>query len=291
MSDNQVSSRPSPGSLSAMETRVGTRPGSRVSLGLWLLITAHALQHARAEISCGSCPSPVQLHREELQLAPGLRSDPAEEAVAVREARVTGRESGMLATSGPNFSLDEVKPAGSESGVAEDAAPWRAKRSAPDFSEFSDSDWTGRTAQLDSHKAGRSEFGWNRQDERGNTRQDEPRLNSSTFALTGDSAHNHAVVYWTGQNSSVSSVPFLSVRINSSQRTLCAAVNRCTSSYRCALTHAARPEQHRDLRAPNLSATSSTSYFLSSTIDSAAFFARSLSAGGLKGAIRLNILF
>ncbi|XP_032419731.1 VPS10 domain-containing receptor SorCS3 [Xiphophorus hellerii] len=186
-----------------METRVGTRPGSRVSLGLWLLITAHALQHARAEISCGSCPSPVQLHREELQLAPGLRSDPAEEAVAVREPRVTGRESGMLATSGPNFSLDEVKPAGSESGVAEDAAPWRAKRSAPDLSEFSDSDWTGRTAQLDSHKAGRSEFGWNRQDERGNTRQDEPRLNSSTFALTGDSAHNHAVVYWTGQNSSV----------------------------------------------------------------------------------------
>uniref|UniRef100_A0A3Q2PKW1 Sortilin related VPS10 domain containing receptor 3 n=1 Tax=Fundulus heteroclitus TaxID=8078 RepID=A0A3Q2PKW1_FUNHE len=184
-----------------METRAGSRPGSRVSLGLWLMFAAHALQNARAEISSGSCPSPVQLHRGEQQLQPGVRSDPAEEMAEVREPGVIDQESGMLGTSGPNLSF-EVKTAGSVSGLAEDAALGRAKRSAPDFNEFSDSDWTGRTAQLDSQKPGRSEFGWAREDGRGNTRQDEP-ISSSTFALTGDSAHNHAVVYWTGQNSSV----------------------------------------------------------------------------------------
>ncbi|XP_062390087.1 VPS10 domain-containing receptor SorCS1-like [Sardina pilchardus] len=36
-----------------------------------------------------------------------------------------------------------------------------------------------------------------------NSRQDELKLTSSTFALTGDSAHNQAMVHWSGQNSSV----------------------------------------------------------------------------------------
>ncbi|XP_034444326.1 VPS10 domain-containing receptor SorCS1 isoform X4 [Hippoglossus hippoglossus] len=34
-------------------------------------------------------------------------------------------------------------------------------------------------------------------------RQEELKLNSSTFALTGDSSHNQAMVHWSGQNSSV----------------------------------------------------------------------------------------
>uniref|UniRef100_A0A4W6CS00 Sortilin related VPS10 domain containing receptor 3 n=1 Tax=Lates calcarifer TaxID=8187 RepID=A0A4W6CS00_LATCA len=96
----------------------------------------------------------------------------------------------------------------------EDAALRRAKRSGPEFAEFSEGRWTGRTgvdagapedrgSLLDGQKQGRSEFRWNRDEGRGNTRQEEPKLTSSTFALTGDSAHNHAVVYWSGQNSSV----------------------------------------------------------------------------------------
>ena len=102
-----------------------------------------------------------------------------------------------------------------EPELGEDAALRRARRSGPEFAEFSESRRTGRTgvdagapdgrgSLFDGQKQGRSDFGWNRNDGRGNTRQDEPKIASSTFALTGDSAHNHAVVYWSGQNSSVS---------------------------------------------------------------------------------------
>lgn len=57
---------------------------------------------------------------------------------------------------------------------------------------------------FDGHKQGRSGLGWNRGEAGGNNRRDEPKLIGTTFSLSGDSAHNHAVVYWSGQNSSVS---------------------------------------------------------------------------------------
>ncbi|XP_069573879.1 VPS10 domain-containing receptor SorCS1-like isoform X2 [Brachyistius frenatus] len=50
----------------------------------------------------------------------------------------------------------------------------------------------------------RSELRWNGEERRAaGPRQEELKLNSSTFALTGDSSHNQAMVHWSGQNSSV----------------------------------------------------------------------------------------
>lgn len=209
------------------------------------MIAAHTLQNVKAEITCASCPSPVQLHLEELQL--GMRTDPTEEPSPLKHIRAEfrelgfgdqnigvddddDRETGVSTEDAPqDISLDGVitqknnTPESSEksrrggdkegeSELGEDAALRRAKRSGPEFAEFSESGRSGvnaatsddRGSLLDGHKQSRSEYRWNRDEGRGNNRQDEPKLTSSTFALTGDSAHNHAVVYWSGQNSSVS---------------------------------------------------------------------------------------
>nr|XP_019939359.1 PREDICTED: VPS10 domain-containing receptor SorCS1-like [Paralichthys olivaceus] len=50
----------------------------------------------------------------------------------------------------------------------------------------------------------RSEVRWSGEERRaGGPRQEELKLNSTTFALTGDPSHNQAMVHWSGQNSSV----------------------------------------------------------------------------------------
>lgn len=224
-----------------------------LSLGIWVMIATHTLQNAKAEITCASCPLPVQLQLAELQLdrrtgqtqGPGalkqIRLEFRQLGVTDRKDGVNnGQQEGASVEDVPKFSanvsLDGVSakedtpwsPQNENTYrsdynemidlKARDAALRRAKRSGPEFSEFSESGWTGRARLdadasdersnpgplLDGHRLGRSEFKGNRDEGRGNNRQDEPKLTSSTFALTGDSAHNHAVVYWSGQNSSVS---------------------------------------------------------------------------------------
>ncbi|KAL0203147.1 hypothetical protein M9458_001165, partial [Cirrhinus mrigala] len=108
------------------------------------------------------------------------------------------------------FSDEYVK---SESDLeSEDAALGRLKRSVPEFLENvrsadARSEEQRKTSGLRvDGQSKRAEVRWNRDDELdarvSDSRPDEPKLTSSTFALAGDSAHNHAVVYWTGKNSS-----------------------------------------------------------------------------------------
>ncbi|XP_024280687.1 VPS10 domain-containing receptor SorCS1-like [Oncorhynchus tshawytscha] len=59
-----------------------------------------------------------------------------------------------------------------------------------------------RSFQTAESKTSWSGFGWNGEDA-STPGQHELKLSSSTFALTGDSAHNQAMVHWSGQNSSV----------------------------------------------------------------------------------------
>uniref|UniRef100_A0A8D3DBS1 PKD domain-containing protein n=1 Tax=Scophthalmus maximus TaxID=52904 RepID=A0A8D3DBS1_SCOMX len=223
-----------------METWAGSCPGLHLSLGIWVMIAALTPGNAKAEITCASCPSPVQLHLERLEL--GLRTGPTEEPSApkFKELGVADQNAGVdedqetgvasvedLSPFPQDVSSDGVRTEGDTPGrsgesnrasVEEEREPLmgegasalrRARRSGAEFAEFGQSRWTGRTgaeaggAPEDGQKPGRSDLGWNRDEGRGNTRQDEPKIASSTFSLTGDSAHNHAVVYWSGQNSSV----------------------------------------------------------------------------------------
>lgn len=212
------------------------------------MLAACTLHNARAEITCASCPSPVQLHLENLQL--GKHAHATEELGVLQNVRVEFREVDLMeqnvepgdgreerdsggdvpgllrdasldgvgdseyaassSAESQRFADEESKPAKGDSGDGE--APRRLRRSPSQFPELAENGWTGvdagaveeRGSLLDGQRQGRSEYRWNREDGRGNNRQDEPKISSSTFALTGDSAHNHAVVYWSGQNSSVS---------------------------------------------------------------------------------------
>lgn len=212
------------------------------------MLAAYTLHSARAEITCASCLSPVQLHLEHLQL--GTQAQATEEPGVLRNVRIefrevelteqnvepgNGREERDFGGDTPGLlrdaSLDgvgeneyaarsnsesqrfadvESKPANGDGGDGK--TPRRVQRSPSQFPELAENGWTGvdagavdeRGSLTEGQRQGRSEYRWNREDGRGNNRQDEPKISSSTFALTGDSAHNHAVVYWSGQNSSVS---------------------------------------------------------------------------------------
>lgn len=221
------------------------------------MLAVYTLHNARAEITCSSCPSPVQLHLENLQ--PGTHAQATEEPSVLQNVRVEFREvelpdldvepgDGQGESGVPGLprdaTLDGVreneasfrsraeslrfpdkrsKSAKGDGGDGE--TPRRVRKSPSHFPELAENGWTGvdsgaveeRGSLLDGQRQGRSEYRWNREDGRGINRQDEPKISSNTFALTGDSAHNHAVVYWSGQNSSVSNtaqlilVPFAAV--------------------------------------------------------------------------------
>nr|XP_033480739.1 VPS10 domain-containing receptor SorCS1 isoform X3 [Epinephelus lanceolatus] len=86
----------------------------------------------------------------------------------------------------------------------------RARRNSDDDtvrspgSDQSQDPGEGRQSSAPGRRVTRSELRWSGDERRAaGPRQDELKLNSSTFALTGDSSHNQAMVHWSGQNSSV----------------------------------------------------------------------------------------
>ncbi|XP_074542340.1 VPS10 domain-containing receptor SorCS1 isoform X2 [Halichoeres trimaculatus] len=59
------------------------------------------------------------------------------------------------------------------------------------------------TSSAAGRRVARADLRWSGEERRAGARQEELKLNSTMFALTGDSSHNQAMVHWSGQNSSV----------------------------------------------------------------------------------------
>uniref|UniRef100_A0A8C1UJZ9 PKD domain-containing protein n=1 Tax=Cyprinus carpio TaxID=7962 RepID=A0A8C1UJZ9_CYPCA len=248
-----------------METRLVVFPGSHFTLSTWLILSSwYVFPNVKADISCAPCMSPMQVNYagdEHLRDPPDSGKYPRQDQkkpklitvlypnIGVPTAReVDGfpgiapeleRNAEEINSRAPlgNFTesaLDEelfsdeyVK---SESELEpEDAALGRVKRSVPEFLQSADarSEEQRKTSGLRvDGQSKRAEVRWNRDDEH-DSRPDEPKLTSSTFALAGDSAHNHAVVYWTGKNSSVNLILISNIYIYN-LNTNCASICRST---------------------------------------------------------------
>ncbi|XP_016890793.1 VPS10 domain-containing receptor SorCS1 isoform X4 [Cynoglossus semilaevis] len=193
------------------------------ALLLWLLVMFCSIYATRADITCRTCQPGNKWRARELL----LKFDTSGSSTGSRGEEVFGRggESGRAAAGGAQ-SQSRCSGAG---GPAECAPEPRVKGDTAE-KEFT----KGKLSSVISNKhrtrrdstarkvgrgpeprpgAGsaapgrrvtRSDVRWSAEERRAaGARQEELRLNSSTFALTGDSSHNQAMVHWSGQNSSV----------------------------------------------------------------------------------------
>lgn len=218
-----------------METALGVFPGAHFTLSTWLILV---FPNVKADISCAPCMSPMQVNYagdEHLRDPPdsGKYPTPPDQKkpklIAVLYPNIgvpTDGFPGIAPKEETNAEgINSRAPLGNfaESALDEELfsdefmESGRVKRSVPEFvgsARGADavSEEQRKTSALRVDGQGkRAEVRWNREDEQdarvSDSRPEEPKLTSSTFALAGDSAHNHAVVYWSGKNSSVSPQP------------------------------------------------------------------------------------
>ncbi|XP_061833153.2 VPS10 domain-containing receptor SorCS1 isoform X4 [Nerophis lumbriciformis] len=175
-----------------MEGRLIFVPKSDRALRFWILMTCFIIfQRANSEITCRSCRrGHAGLAREllveftTLETPSGLKGEvfgDKEEAAGVGSGRLR-RASSPLETTRNTDKPHPVDQDGQRHFLNIhqcDGARKRPRRSGDDK--------VGQSGGRAERRVG----------------QDELKLNSSTFALTGDSSHNQAMVHWSGQNSSV----------------------------------------------------------------------------------------
>ncbi|XP_028258691.1 VPS10 domain-containing receptor SorCS1 isoform X2 [Parambassis ranga] len=218
-----------------METELTVRPKwRRASLGFSLLLVLCCFHAAEPDITCRSCQPGNKWRAQELLLksdtsgpATGLRGEvwgtgPAAGAEAGRsetESRRLGCAGGSTECARdldpesepePRRNTDALHENELTEGKVSEMSPGPGsanrdrRRARRTVGSAQNQDPGERSSPAAARRVTRSELRWSGEERRAaGPRQEELKLNSSTFALTGDSSHNQAMVHWSGQNSSV----------------------------------------------------------------------------------------